>query len=1010
MPPDPVNLEQLLQETPAAAPAIVHPEAGLTFANPNADGSIPAGFVTEDPRAAAQSTIDAALEERYGGAGQTALAGLEGGFSALTFGGSDALLKALGGDVADRAKANPLARAVGEIGTTVGTTILTGGLGGAAKGALGGVLAKTTPLGMLTSRTGKLASSIGGVKGLMLAEGAEGLATSAGGLVSKLSIKDEELTAKAALLDLGLGTVVGLGAGGVTGLLFKGGKAAKHLASDKGPGIDLTTVEGQDFRSVLNTAVKDLDRADNDIISNVAVRRKADETGQVFVKSVKDDYLASAQRDLTTLGVNVEKSADAVLQVPVTPTVPAGINRIADVPDEVFADKYTSRNILQLLDESTEDLRTFGALSPKLSRMRQRIGKEITEFDKDIGTGATKGRSKLYGPENEYKTTADIPAVKKLLQEYQDEIVAQAQKSGNDAVAFDLINGVDRGGVRKLGLVDIFDDVNESLAPIVAKEQADLARYGAIQAARSEAAAASKAFQDMGGFGDTVSLGAAPGEALLRGKAGQDYLDSLTKLARETGQEIPESFAKNMAKLQDDLALVAQQGAKNNPITGKDLQELRQARVAFRSDDWSPEKFLAKTETEALAQLSRLDNYWNNLNNAGNKLAIPGMISKLEENSLQLTNRLESLTGLSGKDIDRAYAKIAEARGGPPVAFKGPTADLHRAWVVNQAMKEGGELGDSIKQLASRADALKPSFGKRILQSGVRRAAGYLGFSAGNAVGGPFVGAALAGSVSTAVSRGLRTGGFLSTATGALLKGVSTAANLTAKGTRQIGLNVGSVVRQTSFGGEEKPSKNESSRGSYNRLTKELTDAMVNPGTQTRINESLGEIRDVNWGVGDKMEVMAMDALKYLADNIPKDPGVLQKWGMSTWKPTDAQVLEFNNRVAAVVNPLNSIQRFMGGGGSPAEADAIKNVHPEIFREFQSAFMDNLVTMRDKVSGATRVRLGILFDAPIDSRLRPEFRTFMKEHWIARAEEQKPLDVNAGMNPEQPSPAQKLLG
>lgn len=830
-------------------------------------GRVPAPLGEVSQEELAGIATERNLEEVHGGAGATALAGVEGGFSALSFGGTDHLLTALGADTDKRAQANPYARAVGEVGTTVATTLLTGGLGGAAKGAIGGALAKATPLGMLTSRTGKLASTIGGTKGLMLAEGAEGLVSAAGGVVSKLAIKDEELTAKATLLDLGLGTVIGLGAGAAAGGLFK--LAGKSAAAVPKRGLDFDAPETRALDQALGDATKVFKDADKHL----------------------------GQR--------------------------AAISRIGDLPDEYLADGYTARNIIQFIDDVAEgnaDTATaVGKGGKELARARQArktIDHLIEPQGENFGTSATKGRSKLYGPENDFKTTADIPALREAIQEYHEATVLLGKRVGLDDSEAKILKGMTGKG----GLQRAFDEVN-AVVP-----EADLA---ALKAARN-------AFE-------------SAGEYSMKSLARMNHGDLLTKLGK-------------------------------------------------------------------------LDQYHTEMQKVASTLKVPGMVDSLEAFSARATQQLETMTGLSAGDIDSAYAQILRSVGYEAPAFKGPAADLYRVWTVNQAMRQGGELGEVLTKAAREAedmaerkgafeagDTIKEPFGKRAIRSGVRRAAGYLGFLAGNAVGGPIVGAALAGSVSEAVSTGLRKGGLLSSATGKLLSAIATTAELAGKATRQVGINIGTVVRQTSFGGAEPPKK-ETARQSYERLSKEITAAATDPMTQTRINEGLAEIRETSWGVGDKMEVQAMTAVKYLADNLPKDPGVLQKWGISTWKPTDAQVLEFNNRVAAVVNPMNSIHRFMTGGGSPAEADAIKRVHPELFAEFQAAFMDNLPAMRDKVKGATRVRLGILFDAPIDSRLRPEFRTYMKEHWIARAEDQKPLDVNAGMTPEQSTPAQKLLG
>lgn len=869
-PPESVDLNKLLEQSPDAVPAIVHPEAGIAFANPNADGSIPAGYEQESPTNAAQDMVEAARAERFAGPAHALGAATEGGFSALTFGGSDWLLKALGTDVAERAEARPGWRAAGEIGTGIATAVLTGGLGAAGElGAAGNLLSKVTPLGAVTARTGKLAEAIGGIKGLSVAGGIEGLAQAGGGIVSKLAIKDEEFTAKAALLDLGFGAIFGAAGGGAAGILGMGAAGARKLAPKTS--LDLGSAEAVAFDDAVKGATK------------------------IFKEA--DKHLGKT----------------------------AKVSRIGDLPDQYLADGYTARNIIQFVDDVAEgNLDQAAAVGrgarevAAVRKARQKLDGLIEPVGEGAGTGATKGRSNLYGPENAYQTTTDVPALREAMQEYHDATVALGRRVGLDDSAEKILNGATGKG----GLQRAFDEVSSTVPE---------AEVAALNAAR-------KSFEE----------------------GGEYTLKSLSKL----------------------------------------------------------------NHGQLIEKLGRMDAYHTEFQKVAEKLAVPGMADSLEAMSKQATAQLEIMTGLSARDIDQGYTQLLRNFEVEAPAFKGPAADLHRAWIVNQAMKSGGEFRDLLYKAAREAEELadnqavllgdaKPDLSrtKRVLRGGARRGAGFAGYMAGSAVGGPIMGSVVAGAVSQAVSDAMRGAGYLAGATGKLLNGVAGAADLAAKAARHSSATVGTIVRQTSFGSDEQePPKNETARQTFERLGKEVTDLVVDPQTPMRVNEALAGIRDVSWGVGDKMEGMALAGVEYLSEKYPKDPGVLQRWGMSTWKPTDAQVTDWLNRVAATVNPLNSIKRFMSGGGSPAEAETIRQVHPELFREFQMAFMENLPAVKDKIPGATRVRLGILFNAPIDSRLRPEFRQFMREDWVARAEAQKPIDVNAGMTPEQPTPAQKLLG
>lgn len=1086
--PDKVKLDEVLQETTPATPAIQDAASGVVFARPK-EGVIP-GFVEESPESAAQATMAAAREELYGGAGQTALTGVEGGLGALTFGGSDWLLKALGADTADRAKTNPYARAVGEIGTTVGATFLSGGLaGGTAIGAVGRGLARATPLGALSARTGRLAASVGGVKGLIAAESLEGLASAAGAEFSKLAISDEEFTAKSALLNLGLGTVVGGAAGATVGGLQKvaGGLRGKT----KGVGVDLSSVEGKDFAGTVSRGLSDLEAADNAITRNVAVGRKAEAAGQAYVRNLKDDHLVRSQLEFLEFGENIEQGAVDILTKPPTranlvetnsarllgageqPTAKA-VSRIADLPDEALAGN--ARNIKQYIDEVAEENLDYpGAVGTAeykaLVQTRKELNALVNPKGEGFGTSATKGRSNLPGPETDYELRVDVGQLRNGLQKYYDRTVALGRKLGFSdaeerilggapaqsgrgfAAAFDSEPGTytsTSGGLR--GILRKADTPDEgarraamksdfrsqaagrdtyaasAAAQTAARREAALAaeerfaqevdRYDRVMDAYMAADRSGKAFRAAGGFGDTVTLGANPGEAVLRAGAAQDYFDDLTRLAAETGREVPEVFAKRMASLQEELTTIGARGTSGGPLSGDDLRALRAGRSAFKKHNWNVEHILKLPEEKLVAQLSDLDAYFKGVQKAGSKVAIPGLVEHLDGVSAELTRRLESVTKLSASDVDKAYSRLMEIAGGPPVDFKGPAADLHKLWAVNQALQEGGKLGSGIMNRLLQAQGVidKTATGRsRALQAGLYRLAGSVARKTANAVGGgPLVGAMVSGVAARRASdlfsqqKGILA--FLSGATGGMLQKIATAADIGSKAARHVGLNVGSVTRHVSFDPEHKPSTKETSEQTYLRLATEVTSLVTDPATQVKLNDALGFIREISWGVGDKMEMMVLDAVKYLHEALPKDPGFLQKWGKSTWKPTSSEMYTWLAKVAAVADPINSIQRFMRGGGSPAEADAIRNVHGDLFARFQEHLLENIAAMRTSVPAATRVRLAVLFDAPIDSRLRPEFRQFMKQHWTDRAADQEPVDVAAGAaQPTPTTPAQRML-
>lgn len=205
--------------------------------------SPPAGFqLDEDDN---ESIVQKYREkqEKYGGLGQQAKAGLEGAASAATFGLSTGLETALGvkpEDIRGRREANPITHGAGQVAGLVGTALIPGlGEANAVKamegaGALG---AKALGLGAAESFAGKVGA--GAVRA-----GVENAAFQAGDEISKMLSHDPNQSVETALTDVGLSALFGggIGAGlGAVSPLWKvasEGKVGKIIDDFKRGSVD----------------------------------------------------------------------------------------------------------------------------------------------------------------------------------------------------------------------------------------------------------------------------------------------------------------------------------------------------------------------------------------------------------------------------------------------------------------------------------------------------------------------------------------------------------------------------------------------------------------------------------------------------------------------------------------------------------------------------------------------------------------------------------------------------
>lgn len=177
-------------------------------------------------------------EQKFGGAGQQLLTGLEGAASAGTFGLSTGLERAVGVDPEDikaRREVNPIAHGAGQLAGLVGSSLLVpgGGAAGALEGA-GSFGAKALGLGAAEGTASKIAqSAVKGAVETMMFEGGDEVSK----LLSSSNPNEVRQITDTALANIGISGLIGGGLGGVIGSinpLWKAtlGKKAEYALAD----------------------------------------------------------------------------------------------------------------------------------------------------------------------------------------------------------------------------------------------------------------------------------------------------------------------------------------------------------------------------------------------------------------------------------------------------------------------------------------------------------------------------------------------------------------------------------------------------------------------------------------------------------------------------------------------------------------------------------------------------------------------------------------------------------
>jgi hypothetical protein len=139
-----------------------------------------------------------------------------------------------------------------------------------------------------------------------------------------------------------------------------------------------------------------------------------------------------------------------------------------------------------------------------------------------------------------------------------------------------------------------------------------------------------------------------------------------------------------------------------------------------------------------------------------------------------------------------------------------------------------------------------------------------------------------------------------------------------------------------------------------------------------------------------------------LADQLPKDPGYLQAMGHSRFKADSLAKLNFARAMNVYLNPMEVFERAATGVVTPMETKLIKQMWPQKYIEFRNQFIERLPEIQKTSTYDQRIRWSVFFEAPVDSVMRPDFRSFIQEQFIQRAADAQPKLPSGGKLPGDP--------
>ncbi len=908
-------------------------------------------------------------EEDFGGTAETVRAFGEGALRGVSFGLSDLALRGLGADregLAARQDVNPIASTVGEIGGAIGSTLLGGGLAAGAKlGAAGRGVARFTPgglAGQLAERTGAAAARRTG--GSTLARfgadaATEGALFGAGSAFSDVALHDEKITAEALLPKIGLGAVtgglIGGGFGVAGGAAFKGGQKLlqKIRARKSAKLVDMSSEEGKALAADFGGAV----RATDDEVRNLLVRSYDVEAnfGDDLVSVVAAPKAQAGQVGPPTAVGHKRAQEGTSLDKAVRQqfVVERHVNQIA------------ARNHHRVLDEVFNDVhgmagvigaRGIAGKVSKARRARDAMLKAAEAVKKTPGAASTK---QLEGAISDYR---------KAIGEYAEAIGQPELATRADDLLADqqlVVSQRPRAAPGKKGVSNKVDT------------QADV---------------------------DTI----VPGRKQT--KHGAETTDDVESLDRA-------KLTPAVKAAREELLVSLKEWRKAVGIESKG------PRVSIMNsvDDNAIQKFLAQSDFNQVIASARSFGKYNKAADALTD-AIGDATSKgrLAEAGNVLTEKLHS---------------IVDSRLGKGAAAKMDIIDLMAAMGLAGDLADGditpGSAPEALIKLWLGARLVKGASKSGLLKNLLNRFSVGAGAVVGRQVArgaNPIVGGGVA-SIGAALGRRADPGRIFDSAAEPGLTGLQAVDGMKARVGRAVSSLVEKgakpvirasvptaikVLNSNRLDGDNKPFKD--ARDAIKSYQEVLDRAGSDPaGTHQRIVNNVSAV----FGPGTFKSAFADQALKtmlFLQGKVPRDPGDIQRIGRSRWRPSPTEVKKFANYLEAT-DFDTVLSRMKNGTMTRQHAEAMQALFPETFDFFRETLLANIEEIQEKAGYGQRVMLSILFQAELDSTMRPAFIQRMQQSFADDAEQSAP-DQTQNWNPsalqgnktseQRPTPGQQL--
>ena len=201
------------------------------------------------------------------------------------------------------------------------------------------------------------------------------------------------------------------------------------------------------------------------------------------------------------------------------------------------------------------------------------------------------------------------------------------------------------------------------------------------------------------------------------------------------------------------------------------------------------------------------------------------------------------------------------------------------------------------------------------------------------------------------------------------------------------------VLRAVTFDPGADPDKREDLPKLFRRRSAEVR-AQVSAGpdgpqmalpARQRLAGRLDGVRAVNPRLADQIETVAARRVEFLARKLPTRPDVsaIRAGGPDTWQPSDLAMRAWARYVDAVEDPIGVVERMSSGAVTPEDAEALREVYPEMLADLTQQIITKLPELRERLPYHRRLALSILTGVPVDPAMEPSILAALQQQFAA---------------------------